>query len=72
MKKLNFKILIFFLIFCTNSCDYPKVIYNEVLYVNDFENNNLTEIDGGGISYYNNSNVLNLKINKHCVEISHN
>lgn len=56
MKKKFFilsNLLIFFV-----SCEYPTVIYNEVLYVNDFENNNLTEIDGGGISYYNNSNVL--------------
>ena len=59
MKKLNFKILIFFLIFFIYSCDYPTVMYNELVYENDFENNSsLKEIDGAAISFFNDSYVL--------------
>ena len=34
------------------------MIRNELVYENDFENFNLNEIDGGGITIFNNTNVL--------------
>ena len=49
---------IFFLILIINSCSYPEMIRNELVYENDFENNNLLNIDGGGITEFNNSSVL--------------
>ena len=50
------KILI--LIFIFNSCSYPEMIRNEIIYSNDFENNDLVNIDGGGLSNFNSSTVL--------------
>ena len=47
MKKL-----IYFLYFI-NSCSYPEMIRNELVYENDFENNNLNKIDGGDIITFN-------------------
>ena len=52
MKKL---ILIFLII---NSCSYPEIVRDELIYNNNFENNELKEIDGGGLSTFNNSTVL--------------
>ncbi len=52
MKKI---ILLFFLI---NSCAYPEVSRDELVYENDFENKNLNNIDGAGFSFFNNSTVL--------------
>lgn len=49
-------ILTFILII--NSCSYPEMIRNELIYDNDFENDNLEKIDGGGISNFNNTTVL--------------
>lgn len=49
---------IIILIFIINSCSYPEMIRNEIIYSNDFENNNLINIDGGGLSYFNSSIVL--------------
>ena len=49
---------IFFLILIINSCSYPEMVRNELVYENDFENNNLLNIDGGGITEFNNSSVL--------------
>jgi hypothetical protein len=54
MKK---KLLIIFLLLI-NSCSYPEMIRNELVYVNDFEEMDLTNLDGGGFSYFNNSTVL--------------
>ena len=34
------------------------MVRNELIYENNFENNNLEKIDGGGLSTFNNSNVL--------------
>ena len=53
MKKI---LLIIFLII--NSCSYPEIIRNELVYENDFEKNNFDNIDGGGLSQFNNSNVI--------------
>ena len=52
----KFKLL--FIILLINSCSYPKLTRDELIYQNDFENNDLTEIDGGSISLYNNTKVL--------------
>lgn len=49
-------ILVFFIII--NSCSYPKMERNELVYSNDFENMSLDKIDGGGLMQYNNSVVL--------------
>ena len=40
------------------TCSYPEMVRNELVYENDFENNNLSKIDGGGISTFNNTQVL--------------
>ena len=52
MKKI---LLIIFLI---NSCTYPEMIRDELVYDNDFENNDMSNIDGGGITYFNDTNVI--------------
>ena len=52
MKKI---ILFFFII---NSCSYPKMVSDEIIFFNDFEADNLTNINGGLISTYNESKVL--------------
>ncbi len=41
-----------------NSCSYPEMIRDELLYENDFENEELTNIDGGGISFFDDSKVI--------------
>ena len=53
MKK-NFLLIIFII----NSCSYPEMIRNELIYDNDFENNDLKNIDGGDIFFYNNNNIV--------------
>ena len=50
------KLLLF--IFIVNSCSYPEMIRNELVYENGFENENLNSIDGGNIMLFNNTNVL--------------
>ena len=50
------KILVFILFF--NSCSYPEMVKNELVYENNFENENLNNIDGGGLMTYNNTTVL--------------
>lgn len=46
------------LIILTNSCSYPKISSDKLIYDNDFETNNFKEIDGYTTSYFNNSTVL--------------
>ena len=41
-----------------NSCAYPKLTRDELIYENNFEENMLTEIDGGTITQYNNTKVI--------------
>ena len=53
--KYIFWIFIFFII---NSCSYPEIVRDELIYNNNFENNNLTEIDGGGLSTFNGTTVI--------------
>jgi len=50
------KILILF--FLINSCSYPEIVRDELIYDNDFESDNLVEIDGKATSTFNNSTVL--------------
>ena len=52
MKRL----LIYFILI--NSCSYPEMVRNEIVYQNDFEDFDLTSIDGGGIMEFNKSNVI--------------
>jgi hypothetical protein len=52
MKKL------IFLVFIINSCSYPVLERDELVYNNDFESEKLENIDGGGISLFNNTKVL--------------
>ena len=54
--KMRLKFILFILIF--NSCSYPEIVRDELIYSNDFEDKNLDMIDGGGFSYFNNSLVL--------------
>jgi len=51
------KIFVFILILI-NSCSYPEMIRNELVYQNDFENFSMESIDGGEINTYNNTKVL--------------
>ena len=44
--------------FIINSCSYPEIIRNELIYENDFESLDFNSIDGGGIISFNNTNVL--------------
>ena len=50
------RLLLIFLVII--SCTYPKMISDEIIYSNDFESNNLNNINGGVISKYNNSSVI--------------
>ena len=54
----NNLLLIFIVAFVINSCSYPEMVRDELIYDNDFENNDLSEIDGGGLSTFNNTTVL--------------
>ena len=56
MRKL-FSIILFNMIFF-NSCSYPELTRDELIYSNNFEDNKLDEIDGGVISEYNNNRVI--------------
>ena len=56
-KVVNlFKVLVVFVL--VDSCSYPEISRNELIYDNDFESGNLTEIDGKAISTFNNTKVL--------------
>ena len=55
MNKFYLSILFLYLI---NSCSYPKLTRDELVYENNFENERLIEIDGGTISEYNNTKVI--------------
>ena len=57
MIKKNYILLLMFLINYI-SCGYPKISRDDLVYDNDFELENLSEIDGGTTSIYNNSTVL--------------
>ena len=38
-----------FLAFVIDSCSYPEMVRNELVYENDFESSELNSIDGGDI-----------------------
>ena len=48
----------FILFFLIDSCSYPEISRDELVYENDFEANELNNINGGGISLYDNNNVI--------------
>lgn len=52
--KNKFLLIIIFI----NSCSYPEISKDEVIYYNDFEENKLENIDGGAISEFNNTKVI--------------
>ena len=52
------KYLILITLFIINSCSYPKLSRDELVYENNFENEQLTEIDGGSIMSYNDNKVI--------------
>ena len=49
---------IFILFFFIDSCSYPEISRDELIYDNDFESGKLTEIDGKTTSTFNNTTVL--------------
>ena len=53
---MRIKILI--IVLFINSCSYPEIIRDELVYDNDFETKSLLNIDGGGFKNFNNSTVL--------------
>ena len=58
-KTSKIKILqIFIIALLINSCSYPEMVRNELVYENDFENLDLSSIDGGDIMSFNNTNVI--------------
>ena len=52
MKKLLIIIIII------NSCSYPEIVRDELVYENNFEDQDLSNIDGGGFSFFNESTVM--------------
>lgn len=57
-KRLTNLLKILILLLLIDSCTYPEIMRDELIYENDFENNDLSEIDGGGFSKFNNTTVL--------------
>lgn len=55
---MKFILISFFIV---NSCSYPEIIREELIYENDFEEKVLENIDGGGISIFNNTKVRVIK-----------
>lgn len=53
---MKYYIVVF--LFIINSCSYPKLSRDELVYNNDFEDNRLNEIDGGSINFFNNTYVI--------------
>ena len=49
---------IFILFILINSCSYPEISRDELIYDNDFESGNLSEIDGKATSTFDNNTVL--------------
>ena len=53
--KLLLKLII---ILAINSCSYPEIVRDELIFDNDFEGSDLTSIDGGALTTFNNTRVL--------------
>ena len=56
MKYFNRFFLLVFIF--TNSCSYPEIARDVLIYDNDFETDNFSDIDGKAISTFNNTTVL--------------
>ena len=56
-SKINL-LQILIVAFVIDSCSYPEMVRNELVYENDFENLDLNSIDGGDIMSFNNSKVI--------------
>ena len=56
MKSIKFFVLILF--FSFNSCSYPEITKDLLIYDNDFEGSDFQEIDGVITSFFNNTKVL--------------
>jgi hypothetical protein len=52
------KILFLFIFISINSCSYPEISRDVLIYDNDFETDNFSDIDGKAISTFNNTTVL--------------
>ena len=52
------KLILISYLFLTNSCSYPEIIRDDLIYENTFENNDLTSILGGSITDFNNTKVI--------------
>lgn len=55
MKRI---VIIIYCFAFINSCSYPEIIRDELVYENDFESADLKNIDGGGLTLFNNSQVI--------------
>ncbi len=58
MKRKAYMLIISIIFININSCEYPELISNTIVYENDFESEDLTNIDGGIISEFNMTKVL--------------
>ena len=52
------KTLLLLLFIFINSCSYPEISRDDLIYNNDFESDNFIEIDGKATSTFNNTTVL--------------
>ncbi len=52
------RIILFLIFFIVNSCSYPEISKDVLVYENDFENEKFSEIDGKSTSLFNGSTVL--------------
>lgn len=50
--------LFFLIILLLYSCNYPEIISDQIVYYNDFEGDNFSEIDGKTTSTFNDTTVL--------------
>ena len=50
--------IIILLLIIINSCSYPEIVRDELVYENNFETNSFIGIDGGGLSSFNDTTVL--------------
>ena len=50
--------IVLLIVLLINSCSYPEMTRNEVVYENNFENNDLNNIDGGSLFSFNGTTVL--------------
>ena len=49
---------LFLISICINSCDYPKIAFDELVYENNFDNKELTSISGGEVIDFEGNNVI--------------